>query len=57
VFDTSAGQLYGHGGNNEGFTSLSGILLKDRWGFVIFTNENQANDFTLGILGILLGAN
>ncbi len=37
------GTLYGHGGNNPGYTSLFALSQETRWGFVIFTNANQSN--------------
>ena len=47
AFDTLMGRLYGHNGNNPGFSSAI-VLEKDRgWGFVLFANGNQTSD--LGI--------
>ena len=37
------GTLYGHGGNNIGYTSLFGIERTKKWGFVIFTNADQSS--------------
>lgn len=36
------GTVYGHGGNNPGFTSLFVLQPKNKWGFVIFTNADQS---------------
>lgn len=41
--------LLGHIGNNEGFTSLFLIDRESKWGYIIFTNADQATDFTYGI--------
>lgn len=37
--------IYGHIGNNEGFTSLFLMDLDKKWGMVLFTNADQADDF------------
>ncbi len=37
--------LYGHGGNNPGYTSLFLIDKSKKWGMVLFTNANQVSDF------------
>lgn len=37
------GTVYGHGGNNLGFTSLMALNNEKKWGFIIFTNANQSN--------------
>lgn len=36
------GTAYGHGGNNQGYSSLFVISPDTKWGFVIFTNANQS---------------
>jgi len=36
------GTIYGHGGNNIGFTSLIALNNEKKWGFVMFTNEDQS---------------
>lgn len=36
------GTIYGHGGNNYGYTSLFAINRDKKWGFVIFTNADQS---------------
>ena len=45
VYDTPIGRLYTHGGNNWGYTNFVVIIPETGWGYVMFTNENQANDF------------
>lgn len=45
--------IYGHIGNNEGFTSLFLIEPKRRWGLVIFTNTDQADDFGFNLFEYL----
>ena len=37
--------LFGHGGNNPGYTSLFLIDKTKKWGLVIFTNANQVSEF------------
>ncbi len=37
--------LFGHGGNNPGYTSLFLIDKTKKWGIVLFTNANQVSDF------------
>ena len=37
--------LFGHGGNNPGYTSLFLIDKTKKWGIVVFTNANQVSDF------------
>lgn len=44
-FDFLSNPIYGHIGNNEGFTSLFLIELNTKWGLITFTNEDQADDF------------
>ncbi|WP_299219173.1 serine hydrolase domain-containing protein [uncultured Aquimarina sp.] len=44
-FDFLDRPIYGHIGNNEGFTSLFLMDLSKKWGIVIFTNADQADDF------------
>lgn len=37
--------MYGHGGNNEGFTSFFMLDADDDWGFVLFTNSQYGESF------------
>ena len=37
--------IYGHGGNNPGYTSLFLIDRTKKWGLVVFTNANQVSEF------------
>ena len=36
------GTVYGHGGNNYGYTSLFVLEPETNWGFIIFTNDDQS---------------
>ena len=36
------GTVYGHGGNNPGYTSLFTIDRTKKWAFILFTNANQS---------------
>ncbi|OJJ19155.1 hypothetical protein BKI52_20285 [marine bacterium AO1-C] len=36
------GAVYGHGGNNPGYTSLFTINREKKWAFIMFTNANQS---------------
>ncbi len=45
--------FYVHGGNNEGYTSLTVFSLEHRWGLVLFTNADQATGFLLEVFGYL----
>ena len=36
------GSVYGHGGNNPGFTSLFVLEPDTKWGYIIFTNDDQS---------------
>lgn len=56
IYDLPIGRAFVHGGNNEGFTGQSLMIPESGWGFVIVSNEDQANDFTLQSAFILLGA-
>jgi CubicO group peptidase (beta-lactamase class C family) len=40
-------RVYMHGGNNYGWTSISALDPEALDGFVVFTNSDQENDFTL----------
>lgn len=55
VYETPMGQFYVHGGNNRGFTSLAAINPQQAWGFVIMTNEDQADQFLQSVIAVLLG--
>ncbi|MEM7324652.1 MAG: hypothetical protein AAF531_16295, partial [Actinomycetota bacterium] len=37
--------LYGHGGNNDGFTSFFLLDADDGWGYVLFTNSEYGQEF------------
>ncbi|MEM0929878.1 MAG: serine hydrolase domain-containing protein [Pseudomonadota bacterium] len=47
IFEIPIGRIYAHGGNNKGYTNFVAINPETAWGFVIFTNEDQANDLML----------
>ena len=36
------GSVYGHGGNNSGYSSLFVIEPESKWGYIMFTNANQS---------------
>lgn len=55
MYQLPIGLMHAHGGNNEGFTGMSGLIRDTGWGAVVFTNENQANDFTLRVFSSLVG--
>ncbi len=44
-FDYLPRPIYGHVGNNEGFTSLFLMDLKEQWGMIMFTNTDQSDNF------------
>ena len=43
--EIGANTLFGHGGNNPGYTSLFLIDTSKKWGMVLFTNANQVSEF------------
>ena len=43
--DIGGNILFGHGGNNPGYTSLFLIDRTKKWGMVLFTNANQVSEF------------
>lgn len=45
IFELPFGRFYSHGGNNPGYSSIFFVNPEARWGVVIFTNADQANDF------------
>lgn len=53
VIDTPIGPLYGHDGNNQGFSSAFAIHPETGWGFVIFANANQVSVIGLELAGFL----
>ncbi|MDC8754877.1 serine hydrolase [Erythrobacter sp. sf7] len=55
VYELPIGRVFAHGGNNEGFTGSSAMLPDEGWAFVIVSNENQANDFVLQTMSLVLG--
>ncbi|MEM9898130.1 MAG: serine hydrolase domain-containing protein [Pseudomonadota bacterium] len=55
VYDTPAGRVFTHGGNNPGYSSLVVIHPERQWGAVVFTNADQANDFLQGLVLKLAG--
>ncbi len=42
--------VYFHGGNNYGYTSIMGLEPDKKWGMVLFTNADQANEFTIDVM-------
>ncbi len=48
------GLLFGHGGNNNGFTSNSAFDPDAQTGYVMLVNSDQANDFRLALHQYLL---
>lgn len=44
AIDTALGRLYGHDGNNPGFSSAIVLDREKRWGFVLLSNGNQTSD-------------
>jgi len=46
--------LYGHGGNNHGFTSFFMIDVDDDWGFVVLTNSEYGQQFGEELLSHLV---
>lgn len=55
VYETPVGRIYTHGGNNWGYTNIMAINPETGWGCVLFTNENQANDFMVQTLFFFAG--
>jgi CubicO group peptidase (beta-lactamase class C family) len=55
VFETPFGSFHAHGGNNEGFTSLMALSRERKWGLVLFTNADQAQQFGVELMTFLLG--
>jgi CubicO group peptidase (beta-lactamase class C family) len=45
--------IYGHIGNNEGFTSLFLIEPSSKWGVILFTNADLADDFGFDLFDYL----
>ncbi|MEL6323516.1 MAG: serine hydrolase domain-containing protein [Pseudomonadota bacterium] len=55
IYETPFGRLEAHGGNNPGFTSFVFVSRDTNWGLAFFTNADQANNFTLGLIDYLAG--
>jgi CubicO group peptidase (beta-lactamase class C family) len=53
VFETPFGAFHAHGGNNEGYTSLMVLSRERKWGLVLFTNADQAQQFGVELLTFL----
>jgi CubicO group peptidase (beta-lactamase class C family) len=53
MYETPAGRLYAHGGNNEGFTSLVVLSRERRWGLVLFTNADQVTALSIELMTFL----
>lgn len=41
VYDIDDGRIYGHDGNNPGYSSLIALDKDKKWGVVVFSNANQ----------------
>ncbi len=50
VFDLGEYIIYGHDGNNPGYSSLIALNLKKKWGIVVFSNTNQRSKFGQDII-------
>lgn len=55
VYDTPIGQFFVHGGNNRGYTNFAAINPSTGWGFVVLTNEDQADEFLQSVAAVLMG--
>ncbi len=53
VFDTPFGRLYGHDGNNPGFSSGIALEKTQGWGIVAFANADQTSELALELLVFL----
>jgi CubicO group peptidase (beta-lactamase class C family) len=57
VFETPAGRLYTHGGNNQGYTSVIAFNRERGTGFVALTNADQAAPFIIDLFGYFVRTN
>lgn len=55
VYQLPFGRLHMHGGNNQGFTCLTGARFDAGWGFAVFTNADQAAGFLYDLVPPLFG--
>jgi CubicO group peptidase (beta-lactamase class C family) len=53
VYQTPFGRFHVHGGSNTGFTSLMMMDDQRQWGFVILTNQDQAEPFMVSVFQAL----
>jgi len=54
VYEMPVGELYIHGGNNPGFSSVIILNRETNWGMTIFANADQATPFMLQIASFLM---
>ncbi len=50
IFDLGGNLIYGHDGNNPGYSSLIALNLEKKWGIVVFSNTNQRSKFGQDII-------
>jgi len=54
IYELPVGELYIHGGNNPGFSSVIILNRSTNWGITIFTNADQATPFMLQVANYLM---
>lgn len=54
LYELPIGELYIHGGNNPGFSSVIVLNRKTNWGMTIFANSDQATPFMLQVVNYLM---
>jgi CubicO group peptidase (beta-lactamase class C family) len=55
VYQTPAGRLYVHGGDNPGYKSVAVFSLDRRWGFVALANDDGATGLLIELFEFLSG--
>ena len=53
IFKLGDAKIYGHDGNNPGYSSLIAFNTEKKWGIVVFSNTNQRSKFGQDIIEFL----
>ena len=53
IYDLGGAKIYGHDGNNPGYSSLIALNKEKKWGIVVFSNANQRSEFGRNIIQFL----
>ena len=53
IYELPFGRVYGHNGNNPGYSSLIAMQKDQKWGIALLTNANQQSDLGLELIQFL----